>query len=192
MGHPSGMCTPHPQKPDVYTEVQAYLPWIKKIIGQVAVGGVCPNGFETVEGSIVIPKGEMSPTSVKKDLESCSETCKKERNCCSFEWSQTQQKCNIHQYCQTKTEKIPNFIACRKKGHKCENGFELAPGNVRGRGFSNMNLFNSKMCGEACQSKSECCSYEFSPSYKDCNLNKECQPTQKKFQDFLFCKKIVK
>ena len=32
--HSSGMCTPHPQKPDVYTEVQAYLPWIKKVIGQ--------------------------------------------------------------------------------------------------------------------------------------------------------------
>ena len=115
--------------------------------------------------------------------------------------------------------------------YECEEGFELTPGNVPGRGFSNMNQVNSKKwdikskiisttsfygchfdhksspcifiligfehsliifftrCGQACRSNGECCSYEFSPSYKDCNLNKECKPSQKKFQDFLFCKK---
>ena len=45
-------------------------------------------------------------------------------------------------------------------------------------------------CGQACLKDSKCCSYEFSPTYKQCNLNKECLPTTKKFQDFLFCKKI--
>ena len=44
-------------------------------------------------------------------------------------------------------------------------------------------------CGQACLKDSKCCSYEFSPTYKQCNLNKECLPTTKKFQDFLFCKK---
>ena len=44
-------------------------------------------------------------------------------------------------------------------------------------------------CGQACLKNSKCCSYEFSPTYKQCNLNKECLPTTKKFQDFLFCKK---
>ena len=29
---------------------------------------MCPNGFETIEGSVVIPKGEISPSSVKKVL----------------------------------------------------------------------------------------------------------------------------
>ena len=29
-----GKCTPNSQNADVYTEVQAYLPWIKKTIGQ--------------------------------------------------------------------------------------------------------------------------------------------------------------
>ena len=28
--------------------------------------------------------------------------------------------------------------------YKCEDGFELAPGNVPGRGFANMNQINSK------------------------------------------------
>ena len=44
-------------------------------------------------------------------------------------------------------------------------------------------------CADACLKESKCCSYEFSPTYLQCNLNKECRPTQKKFRDFLFCKK---
>ena len=44
-------------------------------------------------------------------------------------------------------------------------------------------------CAHACVKESECCSYEFSPTYLQCNLNKECRPTEKKFRDFLFCKK---
>ena len=43
-----------------------------------------------------------------------------------------------------------------------------------------------------CQSKSGWCSYELSPSYKDCNLNKEWELTPNKFQDFLFCTKSGK
>ena len=31
-----------------------------------AIGEVCPTGFETVEGSIAIPRGGMTPSSVKK------------------------------------------------------------------------------------------------------------------------------
>jgi len=89
-------------------------------------------------------------------------------------------------------EKYNDFITCRKNGYECEEGFELTPGNVRGRGFSNMDKTNSKKCGQACQSKSECCSYEFSPTYGGCNLNKECRPSQKKFHDFIFCKKAGK
>ena len=36
----------------------------------------------------------------------------------------------------------------------------------------------------------KCCSYEFSPTLLQCNLNEECKPTQKKHSDFLYCKKI--
>ena len=45
-------------------------------------------------------------------------------------------------------------------------------------------------CAHACQKESQCCSYEFSPTYLQCNLNEECKPTQKKYSDFLYCKKI--
>ena len=52
--------------------------------------------------------------------------------------------------------------------------------------------FDSGRCGQACQSKSGWCSFELSPSYNDCNLNKEWELTPNKFQDFLFCKKSGK
>ena len=45
-------------------------------------------------------------------------------------------------------------------------------------------------CAHACQKESKCCSYEFSPTHLQCNLNEECKPTQKKYSDFLYCKKI--
>ena len=31
-----------------------------------AVGKVCPNGYETVKGSVAIPRGGTTPTTVKK------------------------------------------------------------------------------------------------------------------------------
>jgi len=163
---------------------------IKVISGPIAV--VCPNNFEKMDGSVAIPRGGLTLPPGRMDLKSCSEFCEKERDCCTFEWSRADKKCHLHHYCKTKPEKYKDFITCRKKGYECEEGFELIPGNVRGRGFSNMDKTNSKKCGEACQGKSECCSYEFSPSYGECNLNKECRPSQKKFHDFIFCKKAGK
>ena len=36
----------------------------------------------------------------------------------------------------------------------------------------------------------DCCSYEYSPDRQMCNLNKECEPQEGKYADFLFCKKL--
>ena len=47
-------------------------------------------------------------------------------------------------------------------------------------------------CWKECASSSDCCSYEYSPSVKMCNLNKKCEPEEKKVGDFLFCKKLKK
>ena len=45
-------------------------------------------------------------------------------------------------------------------------------------------------CFSDCVDSSKCCSYEYSPEAKMCNLNEGCDPTSKKMGDFLFCKKI--
>ena len=41
-----------------------------------------------------------------------------------------------------------------------------------------------------CLRSKSCCSYEYSPETKMCNLNKECEATERKESDFLFCKKV--
>ena len=35
--------------------------------------------------------------------------------------------------------------------------------------------------------KEECCSYEYSPKEKTCNLNKNCKPTEEQTKDFKLC-----
>ena len=50
---------------------------------------------------------------------------------------------------------------------------------------------NSVRCSFACSQTPKCCSYEYSPDRKMCNLNKECEPTEGKHVDFLFCKKLA-
>ena len=41
-------------------------------------------------------------------------------------------------------------------GYECEEGFELTPGNVPGRGFYNKNQVNSKMCGQKQKNVLDC------------------------------------
>ena len=50
---------------------------------------------------------------------------------------------------------------------------------------------NPVRCSLACSQTPKCCSYEYSPDRKMCNLNKECEPTEGKHVDFLFCKKLA-
>merc|ERR1712212_609276 len=54
-----------------------------------------------------------------------------------------------------------------------------------------MGIPDSTTCGEACIKDPVCCSYEWSPTTKHCNFIKECQPTQGKFQDYIFCSRKV-
>merc|ERR1719369_2344646 len=44
-------------------------------------------------------------------------------------------------------------------------------------------------CGRLCESIEECCSYEFSPNEKLCNLNRDCKPNAEKHKDYIFCSK---
>ena len=44
-------------------------------------------------------------------------------------------------------------------------------------------------CGRLCEFHEECCSYEFSPHDKLCNLNKDCKPNAEKHKDYIFCSK---
>ena len=89
------------------------------------------------------------------------------------------------------------------KGHRCSlectlpecpKGYILMEGDVSGWG----NVANEPSvadqdlgsCATLCNARpDECCSFEWSPSSRICNLNEECAPTGYKFKDYRFCVK---
>ena len=48
---------------------------------------------------------------------------------------------------------------------------------------------NISTCAGYCNANSICCSFEYSPTEKMCNLNMECQPIRPMVEDFCFCVK---
>ena len=44
-------------------------------------------------------------------------------------------------------------------------------------------------CSERCNDDPQCRSFEYSPTEKKCNLNKDDAPTQNTYKDFAFCVK---
>jgi len=60
-------------------------------------------------------------------------------------------------------------------------------GSLPGGGLSSVD--NIETCAGHCDANSNCCSFEYSPMTKKCNLNSECQPTKDVFEDFNFCVK---
>ena len=75
---------------------------------------------------------------------------------------------------------------------ECRAGYEAAAGDVEGFGNlgSAKDVATTDACGQICdQTPDRCCSYEWSPTAKRCNLNKECQPTQGQLQDYGLCHK---
>jgi len=84
----------------------------------------------------------------------------------------------------------------RKVQPVCPQGYELTPGDVLGRGdsiksggYDDINLIDD--CKDLCNSNALCCSFEWSPTEKRCNLNKECLPTKGWYKDYLFCHKPI-
>ena len=62
---------------------------------------------------------------LKQDLETCAELCDKNDKlhgqrrlrCCTFEWSKSEQRCELHENCLTSYElRRKKFFTCRKKG----------------------------------------------------------------------------
>ena len=62
----------------------------------------------------------------------------------------------------------------------CHRGLQ---GMIRG--------YSKTQCSMRCDRTAGCLSFEYSPTRKICNLNNQQIPTQKKFQDYLFCSKVT-
>mmetsp|Transcript_51553 Transcript_51553/g.149718 ORF Transcript_51553/g.149718 Transcript_51553/m.149718 type:complete len:302 (+) Transcript_51553:65-970(+) len=75
----------------------------------------------------------------------------------------------------------------------CPPGYEQIVGDVPrcdhfGRGCENYKA-SVEHCGEDCSNRTACLSFEWSPSGRQCNLNRIAEPMRQKFLDFIFCRK---
>ena len=74
----------------------------------------------------------------------------------------------------------------------CPASYTYVAGDVPGVGVgvgSLPSVDNIESCAGHCDISSNCCSFEYSPRRKLCNLNSECQPTIEVYQDYEFCVK---
>ena len=87
-----------------------------------------------------------------------------------------------------------SWITCLKHhfiDSGCTNGYNLIHGDVPGWGLQIKGRIktNNKGCAKLCNEEKNCCSYEYSPTEKLCNLNKDCKPSAKVYKDYSFCVK---
>ena len=83
---------------------------------------------------------------------------------------------------------------CSSTLPECPEGYILVEGDVGGYGnvgdppsVPDQELGS---CAALCNHlPDDCCSFEWSPTERRCNLNQECAPTKNKFRDYLFCVK---
>ena len=76
----------------------------------------------------------------------------------------------------------------------CPNGFTLMEGDIPGWGQVGSNPTRESTvegCANRCNDESSCCSFEYSPTKKRCNLNRDCEPTESAYQDYAFCTKVA-
>ena len=98
----------------------------------------------------------------------------------------------MEQYNNYKTKFAENIIICLKDCPRdyCPRGYCPLSGRVGGLGNigerSITSVPNSVTCGEHCDATDGCCSFEWSPTEKRCNLNKECFPLIPPIKDYLF------
>ena len=73
----------------------------------------------------------------------------------------------------------------------CPSPYTEIPGDVGDWGSleSHSSIDNILSCARLCDGNPACCSFEYSPTEKKCNLNKECKPTRQVYKDYAFCAK---
>merc|ERR1712179_703552 len=122
----------------------------------------------------------------------CGGKCDTTPGCCSFEYSPTEKICNLNTECKpTTTEVYKDYRFCVKTS-KCPRPYSNHNGDVPGWGSikSFPSISDIVGCGGKCDTTPGCCSIEYSPTEKICNLNTECKPTTTVvYKDYLFCAK---
>ena len=73
----------------------------------------------------------------------------------------------------------------------CPDSYSYVVGRVIGSATVSqvMNVNNIAACAQHCHANSDCCSFEYSPTEKECNLNEECQSNGPAYPNQVFCVK---
>ena len=71
----------------------------------------------------------------------------------------------------------------------CPSGYTLKPGDIPGWGSISGSHSTTTIndCSALCDKDASCRSFEYSKTEMICNLNREHEPTQGPFRDYLFC-----
>merc|ERR1711957_453755 len=76
----------------------------------------------------------------------------------------------------------------------CAPGYEMEAGDLPGWGTGGIggriSADTSLVCAGLCSAKTNCLSFEWSPTQKKCNLNTEAHPTGRPYRDFDFCSRL--
>jgi len=72
----------------------------------------CPPGYERKWGHIL---GGQEGKIKNTDMKGCSDRCNENEHCCSFEYSQSRNVCNLHRYCQPRRDEYSDYRFCVKK-----------------------------------------------------------------------------
>ena len=75
---------------------------------------VCPAGFVFLPGDIPGWGQIGSNPSTEATISDCSDRCNSEPNCCSFEYSATEKKCNLNRDCQPTQDVYKDYSFCSK------------------------------------------------------------------------------
>merc|ERR1711862_725012 len=73
----------------------------------------------------------------------------------------------------------------------CPLGWVTNDGDTPGWGQLGGGIFTGNVgeCTQRCEENPSCCSIEYSPTEKLCNLNRDCTPSAPKYKDYLYCTK---
>jgi len=150
----------------------------------------CPSSYKYVAGDI--PGGGIKAMRSVGNIHDCAEHCKANANCCSFEYSRRTKRCNLNSECKPTRGVWQDYDFCVQEGptKSCPSSYKYVAGDIPGAGIKAMSsVGNIDDCADHCKANSNCCSFEYSRKRKRCNLNSECKPTTKVWQDYDFCVK---
>merc|ERR1711915_347003 len=149
------------------------------------IASKCHVGYKSLDGDI---RGIGMLGHFRASNEDCANSCNRNLGCCSYEHSEEKGKCNLNIECRPNARKWRDQSFCAADP-KCQDGFKLTPGDIRGIGNLGHLITTYKVCADLCSCNHQCCSYEYSQEKGKCNLNKGCYPNRPQWRDQIFCAK---